>query len=209
MSYDSLQFVSVVGDEGVGKSSFVQRFHSDFFRPDMPSTIGVDFASSIVTVDDRNYKLQCWDTAGKEKFRSIVTAYLRGAHGFFVVYSVTDDTSFHNLPYWFDMIRDKNQSPEHPKPVIIIGCKADLEEERVVSYESARDFADKSGALLLEVSSKDSINVEWAFVTLITTMEWMHKSQNVQWMTSEQEGQNLQLHTDVPIKNHRSCGITS
>ena len=199
--------MTVVGDEGVGKSSFVQRFHSDVFRSDMPSTIGVEFVSRHVTLDDRIHKLQCWDTTGKERFRTIITSYLRGAHGFFILYSVTDEMSFRNLPYWFNVIEKHSSS----KPMIIVGCKADLEDERVVSYEEARDFADKRGALLVEVSSKDSTNIEWTFVTLVAAIEWMSSdtgSRRLQWMTSEQGGQNLWLH-DAPTEKRRTCGITS
>ena len=90
-------YVTVVGDEGVGKSFFVERFHSVVFRSDIPYTIGVDITTHNVTIDDRNHKIYLWDTAGKERFRDLITGYLREAQGFFVLYSVADETSFDNF----------------------------------------------------------------------------------------------------------------
>ena len=130
---------------GVGKSSFVRRFYT------------VTVGSHIVSLDDLNHKVECLQTAKNT------------ARGFFILYSVTDKTSFHNLPYWFDHVK-KHSSDIYPRPVIIVGCKADLEYERVVSYEEARDFADKRGVLLVEVSNKDGTNIEWAFTTLLAAI---------------------------------------
>ena len=105
------------------------------------------------------------DTAGGLKN----SYFVEGSDAYVLAYSVTNQSSFSNLPYWFDHIQECSSQSEAlaVSPKIIIGCKCDLEEERQVSYEMAKDFADDRGVLLLEVSSKDGTNVEQVFITLV------------------------------------------
>lgn len=84
----------LIGDSGVGKSCCLLRFSEDSFTPSFITTIGIDFKIRTIELDGKRVKLQIWDTAGQERFRTITTAYYRGAMGILLVYDVTDERSF-------------------------------------------------------------------------------------------------------------------
>lgn len=84
----------LIGDSGVGKSCCLLRFSEDSFTPSFITTIGIDFKIRTIDLDGKRVKLQIWDTAGQERFRTITTAYYRGAMGILLVYDVTDRKSF-------------------------------------------------------------------------------------------------------------------
>ena len=86
----------LIGDSGVGKSCCLLRFSEDSFTPSFITTIGIDFKIRTIELDGKRVKLQIWDTAGQERFRTITTAYYRGAMGILLVYDVTDEKSFHS-----------------------------------------------------------------------------------------------------------------
>jgi small GTP-binding protein len=87
----------LIGDSGVGKSCCLLRFSEDSFTPSFITTIGIDFKIRTIELDGKRVKLQIWDTAGQERFRTITTAYYRGAMGILLVYDVTDERSFNSL----------------------------------------------------------------------------------------------------------------
>ena len=105
--YDYLFKLLLIGDGGVGKSSLILRFSDDTFTESYISTIGVDFKIRTIEIRGKSIKLQIWDTAGEEKFRTVTASYYRGAHGIIVVYDVTDQTSFTNVKQWMKEI-DRN-----------------------------------------------------------------------------------------------------
>lgn len=86
----------MIGDSGVGKSCCLLRFSEDSFTPSFITTIGIDFKIRTIELDGKRVKLQIWDTAGQERFRTITTAYYRGAMGILLVYDVTDERSFNS-----------------------------------------------------------------------------------------------------------------
>jgi len=92
--YDYLFKLVLIGDSGVGKSCLLLRFADDNFTDSYISTIGVDFRFRTITIDKKTVKLQIWDTAGQERFRTITSAYYRGADGIIMVYDVTSSESF-------------------------------------------------------------------------------------------------------------------
>jgi Ras-related protein Rab-11A len=93
--------IVLLGDSGVGKSNLVFRFTKNEFNKDSKSTIGVEFATKTVQIDDNKLvKAQIWDTAGQERYRSIASSYYRGAVGALLVYDVTDRNSFNHVPMW-------------------------------------------------------------------------------------------------------------
>ena len=87
----------LIGDSGVGKSCCLLRFSEDSFTPSFITTIGIDFKIRTIDLDGKRVKLQIWDTAGQERFRTITTAYYRGAMGILLVYDVTDERSFSSM----------------------------------------------------------------------------------------------------------------
>ncbi|KAF5634109.1 GTP-binding protein ypt2 [Fusarium sp. NRRL 25303] len=150
-------------DSGVGKSCCLLRFSEDSFTPSFITTIGIDFKIRTIELDGKRVKLQIWDTAGQERFRTITTAYYRGAMGILLVYDVTDERSFNNIRTWFQNVE---QHATEGVNKILIGNKCDWEEKRVVSTEQGQALADELGIPFLEVSAKSNINIDKAFYSL-------------------------------------------
>jgi len=96
-------------------------------------------------------KLQIWDTAGQERFRTITSAYYRGADGIIIVYDVTDSQSFANIKMWLGEI-DKYTTSNTQK--MIVGNKCDLQHKRQVTHETAKSYADSLNIPLIETSAK-------------------------------------------------------
>mmetsp|Transcript_18578 Transcript_18578/g.71705 ORF Transcript_18578/g.71705 Transcript_18578/m.71705 type:complete len:203 (-) Transcript_18578:121-729(-) len=151
----------IVGDTAVGKSCLLLQFTDKRFQPVHDLTIGVEFGSRTITIDDNQIKLQIWDTAGQEKFRSITRSYYRGAAGALLVYDITRRETFDHLQSWLeDCKRYSNQNIV----IMLIGNKSDLENKRSVSKEEGQEFANKNGLTFLETSAKTAANVEAAFI---------------------------------------------
>lgn len=151
----------IIGDMGVGKSCLLHQFTEKKFMADCPHTIGVEFGTRIIEVSNQKIKLQIWDTAGQERFRAVTRSYYRGAAGALMVYDITRRSTYNHLSSWLTDAR----SLTHPNTVIyLIGNKADLEAQRDVSYEEAKQFADENGLIFLEASAKTGENVEEAFL---------------------------------------------
>jgi len=162
-AYDYLIKLLLIGDSGVGKSCLLLRFSDDSFTPSFITTIGIDFKIRTIELDGKRIKLQIWDTAGQERFRTITTAYYRGAMGILLVYDVTDEKSFNNIRNW---IRNIEQHATESVNKILIGNKFDMVEKKVVDSARGKTLADEYGIKFLETSAKNSINVEEAFITL-------------------------------------------
>ncbi|KAF8820306.1 putative small GTPase Rab2 [Cardiosporidium cionae] len=151
----------IIGDTGVGKSCLLLQFTDKRFRADHDLTIGVEFGARTVTIDSTQIKLQIWDTAGQESFRSITRSYYRGAAGALLVYDITRRDTFNRLSKWLEEVR-QNANPH--MIIMLIGNKCDSE-RREVSHEEGLVFARKNGLIFLETSAKTAQNVEEAFVS--------------------------------------------
>lgn len=145
---------------GVGKSCLLLQFTDKRFRTDHDLTIGVEFGARLVNIGGKQIKLQIWDTAGQESFRSITRSYYRGATGALLVYDISRRDTFNHLARWLEEARQH----ANPKMVImLIGNKSDLE-KREVSFEEGEQFANENGLIFLETSAKTASNVEEAFL---------------------------------------------
>ncbi|KAJ2451676.1 GTP-binding protein [Coemansia sp. RSA 2336] len=162
-SYDYLMKLLLIGDSGVGKSCLLLRFSDDQFTPSFITTIGIDFKIRTIELDGKRIKLQIWDTAGQERFRTITTAYYRGAMGILLVYDVTDERSFNNIENWYMNVE---QHASEGVNKILIGNKCDIEDCRVVSKDMGQALANKFKIQFKETSAKSNINVEEAFLEL-------------------------------------------
>ncbi|CAJ0586457.1 unnamed protein product, partial [Mesorhabditis spiculigera] len=152
---DYLFKVCILGDAAVGKSSMISQYVDRTFAEDQKSTIGIDYRVKSATVDGKVVKLQIWDTAGQERFRPFRTNHLRAADGIIVVYSITDKKSFDAIPGWLAEVKDEGRRPR----VLLIGNKLDREEEREVSLETVKAFADANCLEHLETSAKTDANI--------------------------------------------------
>ncbi|CAN0858435.1 Ras-related protein Rab11A [Linum grandiflorum] len=157
--------VVLIGDSAVGKSQILARFSRNEFSLDSKATIGVEFQTRTMLIQHKSVKAQIWDTAGQERYRAVTSAYYRGAVGAMLVYDITKRQTFDHIPRWLEELRghaDKNIV------IILVGNKCDLEEQRGVTTEDAKEFAEKEGLFFLETSALNSTNVESAFVTVLT-----------------------------------------
>ncbi|PAV83641.1 hypothetical protein WR25_21665 isoform B [Diploscapter pachys] len=168
MSYNHLFKIVVVGDHNCGKSCILLRFAENSFRIDHISTLGVDFKLKTIKLGRDKVRLELWDTAGMERYRTIYNSYYHSAHVFMCVYDMTNEKSFENLEsYWLKEI--KQHAPQNAV-LMLVGNKADLEAERKVDFDRAEKLATRLGVSLYEVSAKTGINCEEAFHTLATAM---------------------------------------
>ena len=150
----------IIGDTSVGKSCMLLQFTDKRFQPVHDITIGVEFGARLITVDDLQIKLQIWDTAGQESFRSITRSYYRDAAGALLVYDITQRESFNHLSRWLEEARSNGNAN---MTIMLIGNKCDLEHRRAVSTKEGEEFAAEHGLYFMETSAKTSANVDEAF----------------------------------------------
>ncbi|KAL7103679.1 hypothetical protein ACP275_08G194500 [Erythranthe tilingii] len=162
--YDYLFKVVVIGDSGVGKSNLLSRFTRNEFSLESKSTIGVEFATRSIQVDDKIIKAQIWDTAGQERYRAITSAYYRGAVGALLVYDVTRHVTFENAERWLKELRDHT---DQNIVIMLVGNKADLRHLRAVSTEGGTAFSEREKTYFIETSALESLNVEKAFTEVL------------------------------------------
>ncbi|XP_075231043.1 ras-related protein Rab-13-like [Lycorma delicatula] len=167
--------ILVLGDSNVGKTCIMHRYCDETYYDTYVSTIGIDFKQKIMEVDGTRVMMQIWDTAGQERFRTLTTAYYRGAMGIILMYDVTSLESFDNLSYWLDNIR-MNAPPDVVK--ILAGNKCDATSLRSVTTDSGKKLAEHFDIPFYEVSCKNSYNVEEVFVTLARLIRDNHQSLN-------------------------------
>ncbi|XP_051943841.1 ras-related protein Rab-12 [Hippocampus zosterae] len=157
--------IIIIGSRGVGKTSLMERYTDDTFSEACKSTVGVDFKIKTVELRGKKIRLQIWDTAGQERFNSITSAYYRGAKGIVLVYDITKQETFDDLPKWMKMI-DKYASEE--AELLLVGNKMDCESERVISRQQGERFCSRiSGMRFCETSAKDNCNVDEIFLKLV------------------------------------------
>ncbi len=154
--YDFLFKLLLIGTNGVGKSSFLLKFVDNVFHDHYMSTIGVDFKLRTISRKGKSIKLQIWDPAGPERFRTLTTSYFKGAHGIFLFFDLTDRNDFSCIDHWWDQAR--NASPLCT--YILVGTKVDLESKREVDFDEAVKKAAGWNIPYFEISSKTGFGIE-------------------------------------------------
>ena len=150
----------VVGNQGTGKSCILNRFVNETFEENYQATIGLDFQSKNVTIHDQDVRLILYDTAGQEKFRSLIPMYIREAQIILLIYDITDRESFDSMPKW---IQEVLQVKNSEAVFVLIGNKIDLEDKRQISFEEGKKFAEENNYIFQEVSAKTGDNFEKLF----------------------------------------------
>ena len=183
-NYNYLLKYIIIGESSVGKSNLLMKFANNKFTEDYQATIGVEFGAKNITIDDQIFRIQLWDTAGQENFRSITRAYYKNSVCAMLVYDITNRSSFENLQDWL-----KDIISQSPKTVLIIllGNKIDLKEKREVEYEEGEQFAQKNGLIFMETSAKTGEGVEEIFKKSVQEIK-TKISENVYDLTSESCG---------------------
>ncbi|MFW9988507.1 MAG: GTP-binding protein [Candidatus Odinarchaeota archaeon] len=169
--YDYLFKSIVVGDGGVGKTALTLRFSKGFFTEDYKMTIGVDFHVKTINIDSIEgpirAKLQIWDTGGQERFSSIRPMYYRGSLGALLIFDLTNISSFEHLPQWIEEVR-ANVKTEIP--LLLVGNKSDLIEQRTISLEEINNFTRNFNLYYMETSAKTGEGVGDCFYILACLM---------------------------------------
>jgi small GTP-binding protein len=150
----------LIGPTGVGKTAIVRRLVSDVFTDEAQATIGVDFHAVTVNVDGVPVKLQLWDTAGQERFRSVSKSYFRSAIGVYLVFDLSERSTFDELNTW---LTDVHNLCDPNAVVTLIGNKSDLLEERSVTAQEAESYAQIRQLSYLETSALGGDNIQEAF----------------------------------------------
>ncbi|TXT62059.1 MAG: Small GTP-binding domain protein [Promethearchaeota archaeon] len=168
--YDATFKLVIFGDAGCGKTTLTHRFLTNVFKPDSTMTIGVDFNVKSVATLGRKVKLQIWDFGGEERFRFLLPTYVRGASGGLFMYDITNFSTLAHIDDWLVVIR-KEIKPENRFPILVVGGKADLEDQREVSSEEGIKIAKSRGLNgFIETSSKTGDNVEKTFEAITQLM---------------------------------------
>ncbi|MEQ2158903.1 ras-related protein Rab-3D-like isoform X2 [Girardinichthys multiradiatus] len=200
-NFDYMFKVLIIGNSSVGKTSFLFRYADDSFTSAFVSTVGIDFKVKTIYRNDKRVKLQIWDTAGQERYRTITTAYYRGAMGFLLMYDITSQESFCAVQDWATQIKTYSWDSAQ---VVLVGNKLDLEDDRQVPKEDAQRVATELGFQFFEASAKDNINVKQVFDKLVDLIcEKMNESVNGE--TSQSVNQKADTLKDKPVTSQGGC----
>lgn len=175
--FDFLFKIVILGDSGVGKSNIISKFAKNEFSIESKSTIGVEFHTKIISLNEKKIKIQFWDTAGQERYRCITSSYYKGAHGIIVVYDITNHLSFERVSYWIDEIY-KNVMTDIP--ILLVGNKSDLDYKRNVLFDNGFQFANKYNLSFIEMSAMVGTNIEIGIQKLVKNIyeEFIKKNSN-------------------------------
>lgn len=155
--------IVILGDTCVGKSCILMRFVKNSMLHNHLSTIGIDSSTKTITTERGKATLQIWDTAGQDKFRSISQSYIRNGDAIILVYDITSDDTFQHVTTWMDAIHNM---AKQDVPIILVGNKTDMENERRITTEEGQKLAEKYKLLFKEVSAMTGDGVADAFTML-------------------------------------------
>ena len=188
----------VVGNQGTGKSCILNRFVNEAFEENYQATIGLDFQSKNVKIDNQDIHLLLYDTAGQEKFRSLIPMYTRDANIIILVYDITRKDSFTHIPDW---VKDLTNVKLDEVIFGLVGNKIDLEDQRQVTKEGGEKYAQDNNIIFQEVSAKTGDNFSDLFYKKI--FEQIIIKFRPGGQTAEQEVQDIgKIKIEEPMKKN-------
>ena len=180
MSYQmNRQKIIFTGDSGVGKTSIINSIMGQKFSEEYEPSIGVDFFSKTVRYKGRLMKLQIWDSAGQEKFRSLIPNYIRGSSLVFLIFDIAKKESFEHLNEWITFITNIEKTN-----IVIVGNKIDLKGNRVITKEEAEKYCKEKNYDYFEVSAKEGTNINNLLYTSIASLP-IFNSLNTEGLSKE------------------------
>lgn len=165
-NYEDKFSLMVIGDEGVGKTSIIERYVNGTFSPESRQTIGVDNYTKTKKMKKKNILIKIWDTVGQEKYAMITKSHYKIAHGIFLVCSYDNKESFNNLKKWLEGIRE-NCEPTKTKIIVVVN-KTDIKEGRQFTLDQISIFSGKNDIEYIEISAKDNENIDEMFEKMIS-----------------------------------------
>lgn len=158
--------VVFVGNQSVGKTSIVSRFVTSVFESELESTVGIDFFSKTVNLEDRSVRLQLWDTAGQERYRALIPSHVRDSSVIVIVYDVTCQKSFDAVRGWLDAVR----SSKPDALIVLVGNKIDLGGHRAVFTSVGIKFAEEHCLVFREVSARAGDGIDRMFKAIVAAI---------------------------------------
>ena len=161
---DLVYKILLLGDSEVGKSCFLMRYADNVFVDNYITTIGLDYKLKYIQLDSGQViKVQLWDTAGQDRYRTIAKNYYKGSHGILLLYDVTKSSSFENIREWIKDIREE----VYEKAIIfLIGNKIDKKDQIKIKTEEGEKLAEEFNIPFFEASAKSGENVDEIFKAL-------------------------------------------
>ena len=142
--------IVIIGDQHVGKTSILSKYKYETTEENYAPTVGIDFLTKNVFLEDKTIRLIMWDTAGQERFKSLIPSYLKNAHSIILTYDITSKPSFSSLPKWIEDIKNHVQEGVF---FVLCGNKVDLKNKRQVSFDEAEKFAKVNNLSYVETSA--------------------------------------------------------
>ena len=205
MNFDKKCNLLIIGDATVGKTCILRRFAQDKFTSNYISTVGIDFFTKDVILDDKKIHIKIWDTAGQERYRSLTQGFFRKAEGIIIVYDITNEKSFNNLKFWIESIENNINSQSPKIPAIIVGNKIDIL-ERKVDKVSAENFAKDKNYKYFEVSAKSGINIDESIKYLIKNV-LEEQNENEEKNDKKKEVKNIEIKNNDNNNNDKIAPI--
>ena len=162
--YEFIIKILIIGDSTVGKTNFVYKFSEDKFSENYFASTGIELKTTSIQIDGKSIKIQLWDTAGQEKYRAMTKNLYLKSQGIIILFDITNETSFINLKNWMSQIKE---SCGEDIPILLVGNKIDLEDNRVINKERAMEYANNENIEYIEVSSKTGENINKALTSLL------------------------------------------
>ena len=154
--------IIIIGDSSVGKSCLALKATKGTFESVYTPTVGFEFLTFYLKIENSNIKLQIWDTCGQEVYRSLIGSFYRNSSLAIIVYSIDNENSFNNIESWLNELKSKGNPDIN---ILLIGNKADLEDKRVISKDMANDLCEKNKIkIFFESSAKTGFNVKNIFI---------------------------------------------
>ena len=199
----------VIGDENVGKTSIINRFKNNLFSPEYEPTVGLDFQSIPILIDDQSVTLLLYDTAGQEKFKSLIPLYTNEANIILLIYDVSNKESFDNIGKWFDSLNNINK-----EEVIfaLVGNKSDLDYNRKITKEEAELYAKEHNYIFQEVSALNGEGIQELFLNKLIDQIRTQFIQRGNALTDQEEEKlkiNIGKNVEKVKNNKKKCNCCS
>jgi small GTP-binding protein len=179
MSNEFIMKVIIVGNPSVGKSNLILQYTENKFNSEHSPTLGLDFSTKKVQLNNITFTCQLWDTAGQEQFQSITSKYYKDSTCAVIVFDITDRKSFISVKKWH---HDITKECDDNVVIALVGNKCDLENKRQVTYDDARTLADELNVSYYETSAKTGDNIDNMFKELIQVVEEIIRNDENGWM---------------------------
>ena len=194
--------IILLGNSTVGKTSFIRRFFTNSFYENTLITLGIDVEKTLIKFPNKYYKLEVWDTAGQEKFRTIPKKYYSKGDGFFILFDLCNQESFIEVNKWIEDIRETlgdNENNEYKNiPIYLLGNKID-KIKRVVKRSDAEQFAEKNKVKYVEISCKLGFNIYEVMINMIFDASQKIGDMDTFFL------EYIKKNNDISMENNKKC----